>query len=348
MAVLPADDPPRTCSARRPPGLRAQDRDRARVLPRGAQRRRHDRDRGQARHAREALLRHGRPDAAVRLPDDGLALLQRARLGQLRERPRGRERPVRAELRVRRRARRAATARSSSATWCTRSPSSTAGSRRSCRSRSRTSPATAATSTCRSGRTARTSSSTSPTRARPLGQRPTASSAASRPTPAPTSALTAPTVNSYKRLKPGLDLERRDLVAGLDLVRLQQPHPDAADPGARPDRGPHGRRLLQPVPGRGGGARGGPRRDRERARRRRAERREPLRLLLRRADRPRAAVATGEPARGGRRARARRRPPRRARAGAGRGLRRLLRAREARRVVPLPRAGRAPGKCAST
>ena len=32
----------------------------------------------------------------------------------------------------------------------------------------------------------------------------------------------------------------------------------------------------------------------------------------------------------------------------GRGLRRLLRAREARRVVPLPRAGRAPGKCAST
>ena len=39
---------------------------------------------------------------------------------------------------VRRRARRAATARSSSATWCTRSPSSTGWSRRSCRSRSRT------------------------------------------------------------------------------------------------------------------------------------------------------------------------------------------------------------------
>ena len=34
------------------------------------QRRRHDRDRGQARHAREAVLRHGRPDPAVRLPDD--------------------------------------------------------------------------------------------------------------------------------------------------------------------------------------------------------------------------------------------------------------------------------------
>ncbi len=74
----------------------------------------------------------------LRLPHDGLAVLQRARLGQLRERPRGRERAVRAELHLRRRARHAATARSSSATWCTRSPSSTACSRRSCRSRSRT------------------------------------------------------------------------------------------------------------------------------------------------------------------------------------------------------------------
>ena len=86
-------------------GLRVQDRDRARVLPRAAERRRHDRDRGQARHAREAVLRHGGPDAAVRVPDHGVAVLQRARLGELRERSRGRERPVRAELRVRRRAR---------------------------------------------------------------------------------------------------------------------------------------------------------------------------------------------------------------------------------------------------
>ena len=77
------------------------------------------------RHAREALLRHGGAHPPVRLPDDGLALLQRARLGQLRERPRGRERPVRAELHLRRRARLAATARSSSATWCTRSRSRT-------------------------------------------------------------------------------------------------------------------------------------------------------------------------------------------------------------------------------
>ena len=61
-----------------------------------------DRARRQARHAREALLRHHRPDAAVRL-DDRLEVLQRARLGQLRERPRGCERPVRAELPLRRR-----------------------------------------------------------------------------------------------------------------------------------------------------------------------------------------------------------------------------------------------------
>ena len=105
VAVLPTHDPAERPRAGGDPGLRVQDRDRARVLPRAAQRRRHDRDRGQARHAREAVLRHGGADAAVRLPDHGLAVLQRARLGQLRERPRGCERPVRAELRVRRRAR---------------------------------------------------------------------------------------------------------------------------------------------------------------------------------------------------------------------------------------------------
>ena len=54
-------------------------------------------------------------------------------------------------------------------------------------------------------------------------------------------------------------------------------------------------------------------------------------------------VAAREPARCGRRARAGRRPARRARRGRGRGLPRLLRAREARRVVPLPRAGQRLG-----
>ena len=79
-------------------GFELQGRDRARVLPDSAARGRLDRDRRRAGHAREALLRHGGPDAALRLPDHRLEVLQRARLGELRERPRGRQRPVRAEL----------------------------------------------------------------------------------------------------------------------------------------------------------------------------------------------------------------------------------------------------------
>ena len=58
----------------------------------------------------------------------------------------------------------------------------------------------------------------------------------------------------------------RDLGAGLRLLRLQQPHADAARAGAGPRRGPHGRRLLQPVPRRDRAARRRARRDRARAR----------------------------------------------------------------------------------
>ena len=68
-----------------------------------------------------------------------------------------------------------------------------------------------------------------------------------------------------------LDRVGRDLVARLDLLRLQQPHADAANPRARADRGPDDRRLLQPVPRRRGRARGRHGRDRERPRRGRAE-----------------------------------------------------------------------------
>ena len=57
-----------------------------------------------------------------------------------------------------------------------------------------------------------------------------------------------------------LDLERRHVVAGVDLLRLQQPHADAAHSCSGPDRGPHGRRLVQPVPGRSCRARRRPRR----------------------------------------------------------------------------------------
>ena len=56
-----------------------------------------------ARPARPALLRHEGPDPPVRVPLRALAQRQRAGLGQLRQRPRGRQRPVRVELRVRRR-----------------------------------------------------------------------------------------------------------------------------------------------------------------------------------------------------------------------------------------------------
>ena len=106
VAVLPADDPPqRRSRGRRSSATSSRSGLELEYFLVRAARRRLDRDRRRARHAREALLRHGRADAALRLPDDGLEVLQRARLGQLRERPRGRERPVRAELQLRRRAR---------------------------------------------------------------------------------------------------------------------------------------------------------------------------------------------------------------------------------------------------
>ena len=91
-------------SARRSMGFEFKRRRRARVLPGAQARRRLDRAGRPARHARPALLRHARPDAQPRLRLAGRAQHHRARLGQLRHRPRGRQRPVRAELRVRRRA----------------------------------------------------------------------------------------------------------------------------------------------------------------------------------------------------------------------------------------------------
>ena len=42
--------------------------------------------------------------------------------------------------------------------------------------------------------------------------------------------------------------QRVELGARVRELRLQQPHADAAHPGGRPDRGPHRRRLMQPVP----------------------------------------------------------------------------------------------------
>ena len=79
-----------------------------------------DRAARRARHARAALLRHAGPDAEPRLHLDAVGVTSRAGLGQLRQRPRGRQRPVRVELRLRRRADHVPTARSSSATWSRR------------------------------------------------------------------------------------------------------------------------------------------------------------------------------------------------------------------------------------
>ena len=71
---------------------------------------------------------------------------------------------------------------------------------------------------------------------------------------------------------------RRDLGARVRLLRVQQPHADAARAGAGARGGPHGGRLLQPVP-RGDRAAGrGPRRDRARARVPRPQPDEPVRV----------------------------------------------------------------------
>ena len=105
VAVLPAHDPPQPAGAREGPGLRLQDRLRAGVLPRAPARGRRDRARRPARRPRPALLRHARADTVARLRHRRRAPRQRARLGHLRDRPRGRQRTVRAELPVRRRAR---------------------------------------------------------------------------------------------------------------------------------------------------------------------------------------------------------------------------------------------------
>ena len=64
----------------------------------------------------------------------------------------------------------------------------------------------------------------------------------------------------------GVDLERSHVVAGVDQLRVQQPHADAADPRPRPRRGQDGRRIVQPVSRGRGDSRGGHRRDRERDR----------------------------------------------------------------------------------
>ena len=125
VAVLPAHDP-----AQRPRGgevtrVRVQARDGARVLPRPPERGRLARDRRPAGHAREALLRHGRDSRASTTSSRRSRSTATSSAGgttrtTTRMRTVSSSRTSSSPTRSSR-----AIARSSSATWSTRSPSST-------------------------------------------------------------------------------------------------------------------------------------------------------------------------------------------------------------------------------
>ncbi|SKZ87032.1 Uncharacterised protein [Mycobacteroides abscessus subsp. abscessus] len=80
--------------------LRAMGRRRGRVLPAQARRQRLADHRRRGRRLRPALLRRPRPHPHVRPPHHRLHGDEPARLEQLRQRPRRRQRPIRAELRL--------------------------------------------------------------------------------------------------------------------------------------------------------------------------------------------------------------------------------------------------------
>ena len=251
VAVLPAHDPAPPARPRARARLRVHARRRARVLPRAHARRRLDRARRPARHARPALLRHARAHAQPRLHVGGLALRDAARLEQLRERPRGRERPVRAELRVRRRAhhlrprdllplhgrvaRPGARADRDLHAEAVRPPhrqrlplphEPLEGRRERLRVRSLGRPARA-----------RADRDGVQLHRRAEGAR----EGLHRAHRADHQLLQAARRRHAQRLELG---------PGLRELRLQQPHADAAHPRRRTGRGPHGRRLMQPLPGR--------------------------------------------------------------------------------------------------
>jgi glutamine synthetase len=141
------------------------------------------------------------------------------------------------------------------------------------------------------------------------------------------SAITAPTVNSYKRLKVGTTASG----ATWSPVWISYGYNNRTQmlriPG--PDRGPDDRRLLQPVPRGHRRPGGGHRRDRVQARPGRGEQRQPLRDSIRRAASAGARDSSGQPPRRHRGARRRRRLAKGLRAGPRRGLPRLLHSREA-------------------
>ena len=280
----------------------------------------------------------------LRLPDDGLEVHQRARLGELRERPRGRERPVRAELHLRRRAddcdraiffrymvHTLAEQRGMIATFMPKPFSHLTGN--GChfhmslwkRRRERVP---------RRGAIPR-GLGLSETAYRFVGGLLTHARAYS--------ALTAPTVNSYKRLKVGTTASG----ATWSPVWISYGYNNRTQmlripgPGRIEDRTIDGSCnpylaaaavLAAGLDGIDLGARAG-----------RPEFGEPLRDPVRRPEEPWPRDPAREPPRGDERARGRRGSPRCARPRAGRGLRRLLHPRQAGRMGPVPRAGHALG-----
>ena len=271
-------------------------------------------------------------------------LLQRARLGELRQRPRGRERPVRAELHLRRRARQLRPRdllplHGPHARRAARDDRDLHAEAVHAPDRQRLPLPHVALARRREPLPRRGR----PARARPLGdgvplhRRPEGARAR-------LSALTAPTVNSYKRLKLGSTASG----ATWSPVWISYGYNNRTQmlripaPGRIEDRtidgsaNPYLAAAAVLAAGLDGIERG-------------LDAGEPnsenLYASTLRGARARSGcdALPGEPARGDRRARARRRPADGARPRARRGLRRLLRARQARRVVPLPRAGHAVG-----
>ena len=98
VAVLPAHDPAPPDEALRGRGLPVQDRLRARVLPAAQDGGRRHQDRRRPRHPRASLLRHPCPDPELRLRLRRHQERQLAGMGAVRNRPRGRQWAVRAEL----------------------------------------------------------------------------------------------------------------------------------------------------------------------------------------------------------------------------------------------------------
>ena len=126
LAVLPAHDPAPPGRARRARPASSSRSAASSSTSSSADRRRRDRDRGPARHPRAAVLRHPRAHPLVRLRRRRRPPRELARLGDVRHRPRGRQRAVRAELGLSPTRSRAATGRCSTATWSRRWPRSAA------------------------------------------------------------------------------------------------------------------------------------------------------------------------------------------------------------------------------